>query len=66
MQCKTENPGRGEFECLKEGRRVTRCARSVYVSLIYYSILMAWSLMILVDYECLESRAHMILKASGS
>ncbi|KAL2173562.1 uncharacterized protein P884DRAFT_251523 [Thermothelomyces heterothallicus CBS 202.75] len=29
MQCKTENPGRGEFKCLKEGRRVTRCARSV-------------------------------------
>ncbi|KAK3372155.1 hypothetical protein B0H63DRAFT_483968 [Podospora didyma] len=29
MQCKTDNPGRGEFECLKEGRRVTRCARSV-------------------------------------
>lgn len=32
MQCKTENPGRGEFECLKEGRRVTRCASSVYVN----------------------------------
>jgi NADH dehydrogenase (ubiquinone) 1 alpha subcomplex subunit 8 len=32
MQCKNENPGRGEFECMKEGRRVTRCARSVYVS----------------------------------
>lgn len=32
MKCKTDNPGRGEFECLKEGRRVTRCARSVYVS----------------------------------
>lgn len=31
MQCKTENPGRGEFECMKEGRRVTRCAQSVYV-----------------------------------
>ena len=31
MQCKTENPGKGEFECLKEGRRVTRCASSVYV-----------------------------------
>ncbi|KAF4124415.1 NADH dehydrogenase (ubiquinone) 1 alpha subcomplex subunit 8 [Geosmithia morbida] len=29
MQCKTENPGRGEFDCLKEGRRVTRCASSV-------------------------------------
>ncbi|KAI1309597.1 NADH dehydrogenase, alpha subcomplex, subunit 8 [Xylaria venustula] len=32
MQCKTENPGKGEFECLKEGRRVTRCAASVYVN----------------------------------
>lgn len=31
MKCKTENPGKGEFECLKEGRKVTRCARSVYV-----------------------------------
>lgn len=29
MQCKNENPGKGEFECLKEGRRVTRCAASV-------------------------------------
>ncbi len=29
MQCKNENPGKGEFECLKEGRRVTRCARTV-------------------------------------
>ena len=32
MQCKTDNPGRGELECLKEGRRVTRCARSVWVT----------------------------------
>jgi hypothetical protein len=31
MQCKTENPGKGEFDCMKEGRRVTRCATSVYV-----------------------------------
>ncbi|KAL2106546.1 hypothetical protein VUR80DRAFT_6568 [Thermomyces stellatus] len=29
MQCKTEAAGRGEIECLKEGRRVTRCAASV-------------------------------------
>ena len=29
MQCKNESPGRGEVDCLKEGRRVTRCARSV-------------------------------------
>lgn len=34
MQCKNENPGRGEIECLKEGRRVTRCASSVYVAFI--------------------------------
>jgi NADH dehydrogenase (ubiquinone) 1 alpha subcomplex subunit 8 len=30
MQCKTEAYGRGELECMKEGRRVTRCAASVY------------------------------------
>jgi len=31
MKCKEEAKGRGEFECLKEGRKVTRCAASVYV-----------------------------------
>jgi NADH dehydrogenase (ubiquinone) 1 alpha subcomplex subunit 8 len=31
MKCKDEANGRGEFECLKEGRKVTRCAASVYV-----------------------------------
>ena len=31
MKCKTEANGRGEIECLKEGRKVTRCAASVYV-----------------------------------
>jgi NADH dehydrogenase (ubiquinone) 1 alpha subcomplex subunit 8 len=31
MQCKAEANGRGEFDCLAEGRRVTRCARSLYV-----------------------------------
>jgi hypothetical protein len=31
MQCKTESYGRGELDCLKEGRRVTRCAASVSV-----------------------------------
>ncbi len=29
MQCKNEKAGKGEVECLKEGRRVTRCAKSV-------------------------------------
>lgn len=37
MKCKTDKPGKGEFECLKEGRRVTRCARSVYVLPVTHS-----------------------------
>lgn len=31
MKCKAEAGGRGEVECLREGRKVTRCAASVYV-----------------------------------
>jgi hypothetical protein len=31
MMCKTEANGRGELDCMKEGRKVTRCAASVYV-----------------------------------
>lgn len=31
MQCKTEAHGRGELDCMKEGRKVTRCAASVSV-----------------------------------
>jgi NADH dehydrogenase (ubiquinone) 1 alpha subcomplex subunit 8 len=31
MMCKTESNGKGELECMKEGRKVTRCAASVYV-----------------------------------
>lgn len=29
MMCKDDAKGRGELECLKEGRKVTRCATSV-------------------------------------
>jgi NADH dehydrogenase (ubiquinone) 1 alpha subcomplex subunit 8 len=29
MVCKTNSHGRGELECMKEGRKVTRCAASV-------------------------------------
>ena len=29
MLCKTEANGRGEFDCMAEGRKVTRCAQSV-------------------------------------
>ena len=35
MQCKSQNPGKGETECLKEGRRVTRCAKSVWVAVLF-------------------------------
>ena len=37
MKCKTEANGRGELECMKEGRKVTRCAASVYVHLVFES-----------------------------
>jgi len=29
MKCKTEAYGKGEVECMREGRKVTRCAASV-------------------------------------
>lgn len=29
MMCKTESNGKGELECMREGRKVTRCAASV-------------------------------------
>ncbi|CAD6591468.1 MAG: hypothetical protein ASARMPREDX12_005181 [Alectoria sarmentosa] len=29
MKCKTEALGKGEVECMKEGRKITRCAASV-------------------------------------
>jgi NADH dehydrogenase (ubiquinone) 1 alpha subcomplex subunit 8 len=29
MMCKTEANGSGELECMREGRKVTRCAASV-------------------------------------
>ncbi|MCJ1433886.1 hypothetical protein MMC27_003251 [Xylographa pallens] len=29
MLCKTQAHGKGELECMKEGRKVTRCAASV-------------------------------------
>ncbi|GAM83607.1 hypothetical protein ANO11243_015950 [Dothideomycetidae sp. 11243] len=29
MKCKTDAPGTGELDCMREGRKVTRCAASV-------------------------------------
>lgn len=37
MMCKVEANGRGELDCMKEGRKVTRCAASVYGALISLS-----------------------------
>jgi NADH dehydrogenase (ubiquinone) 1 alpha subcomplex subunit 8 len=31
MRCKDDARGRGELDCMREGRKVTRCAISVYV-----------------------------------
>ncbi|KAL2022992.1 hypothetical protein VTK56DRAFT_4207 [Thermocarpiscus australiensis] len=55
MQCKTENPGKGEFECLKEGRRVTRCARSVLED-INKSCLEQFR----AHWQCLENNNHQL------
>jgi len=38
MVCKTEANGRGELDCMKEGRKVTRCAASVYGSLSHTQV----------------------------
>jgi NADH dehydrogenase (ubiquinone) 1 alpha subcomplex subunit 8 len=45
MKCKEESNGRGEVDCLKEGRKVTRCAASVYV----------FHLLVLLRHEDIES-----------
>lgn len=43
MKCKAESNGRGEFDCLKEGRKVTRCAASVYVHPFPFPFRRSWS-----------------------
>ncbi|KAL6404902.1 NADH-ubiquinone oxidoreductase 20.8 kDa subunit [Ilyonectria robusta] len=55
MQCKTENPGRGEFECLKEGRRVTRCASSVIQDINTHCLAEFRK-----HWECLDDRNHQL------
>ncbi|KAJ4386521.1 ndufa8, NADH-ubiquinone oxidoreductase complex I 19kd subunit [Gnomoniopsis smithogilvyi] len=55
MKCKTENPGKGEFECLKEGRRVTRCARSVIEDINTHCLAEFKK-----HWECLENNNHQL------
>ncbi|KAI9044997.1 coiled-coil-helix-coiled-coil-helix domain-containing protein [Aspergillus affinis] len=53
MKCKMEANGKGETECLKEGRKVTRCAASV-IKDINTHCLKQFS----AHWECLEQHNH--------
>ncbi|KAH8879352.1 NADH dehydrogenase, alpha subcomplex, subunit 8 [Thozetella sp. PMI_491] len=55
MKCKTDNPSKGEFECLQEGRRVTRCARNV-IEDINKSCLEQFR----AHWQCLDNNNHQL------
>jgi NADH dehydrogenase (ubiquinone) 1 alpha subcomplex subunit 8 len=55
MQCKAEANGRGEIECLAEGRRVTRCARSVLNDLTAQCLKEFRS-----HWQCLDNQNHQL------
>ncbi|KAL2212781.1 NADH dehydrogenase, alpha subcomplex, subunit 8 [Sarocladium strictum] len=55
MQCKTEKPGVGEIECMKEGRRVTRCATSVLADINTHCLTEFRK-----HWECLDNRNHQL------
>ncbi|KAB8076870.1 hypothetical protein BDV29DRAFT_189112 [Aspergillus leporis] len=53
MKCKAESNGRGEFDCLKEGRKVTRCAASVIKDINTHCLKQFTA-----HWECLENNNH--------
>ncbi|KAL2828410.1 hypothetical protein BDW59DRAFT_143078 [Aspergillus cavernicola] len=53
MKCKDLSNGRGELECLKEGRKVTRCAASVIKDINTHCLKQFNS-----HWECLENNNH--------
>ncbi|KAL4875336.1 hypothetical protein BJY04DRAFT_202244 [Aspergillus karnatakaensis] len=53
MKCKDESNGRGEIECLKEGRKVTRCAASVIKDINTHCLKQFNA-----HWECLENNNH--------
>ncbi|RDA84854.1 hypothetical protein CP532_2094 [Ophiocordyceps camponoti-leonardi (nom. inval.)] len=55
MQCKTDKAGRGEFDCMKEGRRVTRCAQSVIKDMNEHCLAEFRK-----HWECLDDRNHQL------
>ncbi|KAK6528700.1 hypothetical protein TWF694_003942 [Orbilia ellipsospora] len=57
MKCKDESPGRGEIDCMREGRKVTRCAVSVIEDL-RANCLGEFRL----HWQCLETKNHQLWK----
>ncbi|KZZ89795.1 NADH dehydrogenase alpha subcomplex, subunit 8 [Ascosphaera apis ARSEF 7405] len=53
MKCKTEAHGTGEIDCLKEGRKVTRCAASVIKDINTHCLSQFKT-----HWECLEQNNH--------
>ncbi|KAK2750343.1 hypothetical protein FQN57_003823 [Myotisia sp. PD_48] len=55
MKCKEEAKGRGELDCLKEGRKVTRCAASVLKDINTHCLKQFRE-----HWECLEQNNHQL------
>ncbi|EDN03868.1 NADH-ubiquinone oxidoreductase [Histoplasma capsulatum] len=55
MKCKMESNGKGELDCLREGRKVTRCAASV-IKDINENCLEQFK----AHFECLEQNNHQL------
>ncbi|CAP92351.1 hypothetical protein N7519_011513 [Penicillium mononematosum] len=55
MKCKDEANGRGEIDCLKEGRKVTRCAASVIKDINTHCLDQFKA-----HWECLENNNHQL------
>ncbi|DAA73539.1 TPA_exp: hypothetical protein A8136_4720 [Trichophyton benhamiae CBS 112371] len=54
-KCKAEAGGRGEVECLREGRKVTRCAASVIKDINTHCMQQFKA-----HWECLEQNNHQL------
>ncbi|KAL2885715.1 NADH-ubiquinone oxidoreductase 20.8 kDa subunit [Ceratocystis lukuohia] len=60
MQCKSEANGRGEFDCMKEGRRVTRCASSVIKDINTHCLAEFRK-----HWQCLDNGNHQLWQCRG-
>ncbi|KAK6521148.1 hypothetical protein TWF506_001379 [Arthrobotrys conoides] len=57
MKCKDESPGRGELDCMREGRKVTRCAVSVLEDINTHCLQQFRA-----HWDCLEKKNHQLWK----